>query len=57
LLATALARGLSLDEAAVELGIARNTARAHLRAIFAKTGATRQAGLVRLVLRSVASLG
>jgi DNA-binding CsgD family transcriptional regulator len=57
LLATALARGLSLDEAAVELGIARNTARAHLRAIFAKTGAARQAELVRLVLRSVAALG
>jgi DNA-binding CsgD family transcriptional regulator len=57
LLATALARGQSLDEAASELGITRNTARAHLRAIFSKTGVSRQAELVRLVLRSVASLG
>jgi DNA-binding CsgD family transcriptional regulator/PAS domain-containing protein len=57
LLATALARGQSLDESAAELGIARNTARAHLRAIFAKTGASRQAELVRLVLRSVAAVG
>ena len=38
------------------LGIARNTARSHLRSVFAKTGATRQAELVRLVLRSVAAL-
>lgn len=57
LLATALSRGQSLDEAASELGITRNTARAHLRAIFSKTGVSRQAELVRLVLRSVASLG
>jgi DNA-binding CsgD family transcriptional regulator/PAS domain-containing protein len=56
LLATRLADGLSLDDAADALGIARNTARAHLRSVFAKTGATRQAELVRLVLRSVAAL-
>jgi len=37
--------------------VARNTARAHLRAIFAKTGVGRQSELVQLVLRSVASLG
>ena len=55
-LATRLADGLSLDDAADALGIARNTARAHLRSVFAKTGATRQAELVRLVLRSVAAL-
>jgi DNA-binding CsgD family transcriptional regulator len=56
LLATRLADGLSLDDAADALDIARNTARAHLRGVFAKTGATRQAELVRLVLRSVAAL-
>jgi DNA-binding CsgD family transcriptional regulator/PAS domain-containing protein len=56
-LAVRLASGLSLDEAAADLGIARNTVRAQLRAVFEKTGATRQAELVRLILRSVASLG
>jgi len=56
-LAAELARGSSLDAAAGARGIARNTARAHLRAIYAKTGVGRQAELVRLVLRSVASLG
>ena len=56
-LATRLASGLTLDEACDELGIARNTARAQLRAVFGKTGVSRQADLVRLVLRSVAALG
>jgi len=55
-LALLLAAGHSLDEAAEELAISRNTARAHLRSVFAKTGVSRQAGLVRLILRSVASL-
>ncbi|CEA02572.1 hypothetical protein BN1049_00796 [Pseudomonas saudimassiliensis] len=52
-----LANGLSLEEAAEELGIMRNTARAHLRAIFSKTGVRRQAELVRVMLNSVGSLG
>jgi len=56
-LAARLAAGLSLDESAAQLRIARNTARAHLRSIFEKTGVTRQAELVRLILRSVATLG
>ena len=56
-LAMQLANGLSLDEAAEALDIMRNTARAHLRAIFSKTGVTRQTELVRLVLNSVAILG
>lgn len=56
-LALHLAAGLSLDEAAEALGVSRNTARAHLRAVFAKTGVSRQAGLVRLILSSVAPLG
>ena len=52
-----LANGLTLDEAAEVLSVSRNTARAHLRAVFAKTGVTRQSGLVRLILSSVAPLG
>ncbi|MEI9987910.1 MAG: helix-turn-helix transcriptional regulator [Aliidongia sp.] len=51
-----LAQGLDLDEASQALGVAKNTARAQLRAIFAKTGVTRQSALVRLLLRSVDEL-
>lgn len=54
-LATALADGLSLDAASEMLHISRNTARAHLRAIFAKTGVTQQTMLVSLLLKSVAA--
>ncbi|WGK60884.1 helix-turn-helix transcriptional regulator [Halopseudomonas sp. SMJS2] len=57
MLALQLANGLSLEEAAENLGIMRNTARAHLRAIFSKTGVRRQAELVRVMLNSVVSLG
>ncbi|CAB1370808.1 helix-turn-helix transcriptional regulator [Denitratisoma oestradiolicum] len=56
-LALMLASGLSLDEAATEVGIRKNTVRAYLRSIFLKTGATRQTTLVRLILSSVASIG
>lgn len=56
-LAMLLANGLTKDEASIELGISTNTARAHLRSIFSKTGVTRQTMLVRLILRSVATLG
>ncbi|MCY1266728.1 hypothetical protein D9M68_161840 [compost metagenome] len=56
-LALELANGLSLEEAAENLGIMRNTARAHLRAIFSKTGVRRQAELVRVMLNSVVTLG
>lgn len=52
-----LADGLSLEEAAEALNIRRNTARAHLRAIFSKTGVRRQTELVRIFLNSVAALG
>ena len=55
-LALLLADGLSLDEAAGEMVIRKNTARAHLRAIFSKTGVKRQITLVRLLLNSVASI-
>lgn len=56
-LAMELANGLSLEDAAQSLGIRRNTARAHLRAIFSKTGVRRQTELVRLILNSVVTLG
>jgi DNA-binding CsgD family transcriptional regulator/PAS domain-containing protein len=52
-----LSEGHSLDETAELLGIRRNTARTHLRAVFAKTGVARQTMLVRMMLRSVMSLG
>lgn len=52
-----LTNGLSLEEAAETLNIRRNTARAHLRSIFSKTGVRRQTELVRLFLNSVAALG
>ena len=54
-LAMALADGLSLEEASNTLHISRNTARAHLRAIFSKTGVTQQTMLVSLLLKSVAA--
>ena len=52
-----LSRGLSLTEVAEAQNISPHTARAQLKSIFAKTGATRQAELVRMVIKSVASLG
>lgn len=55
-LAMEIANGLSIDEAAEVLNIRRNTARTHLRAIFAKAGVTRQAELVRLVLNGIIGL-
>ena len=55
-LALELTNGLSLEEAAEALGIRRNTARAHLRSIFSKTGVRRQTELVRIMLNSVAAL-
>ena len=56
-LAMELANGLSLEEAAEALNIRRNTARAHLRSIFSKTGVRRQTELVRIILNSVVALG
>ncbi|MBC2650229.1 helix-turn-helix transcriptional regulator [Novosphingobium aerophilum] len=54
-LATRLADGEGLDEAALALGITRNTARSQLQAIFAKTGVNRQGDLVRVLLGSAAN--
>lgn len=55
-LAWAIARGLSLQEAAQELGITIETARHYSKIIFAKTGARRQAELVRNILTSVLAI-
>lgn len=54
-LAAALAAGKSIDEIATVHGISLNTARTHLKTIFAKTGTCRQAELVALILRSAAT--
>lgn len=52
-IALLLIDGLTLDEAAVALGVTKNTVRAHLRGVFAKTGATRHA---KILLNSVVSM-
>lgn len=56
-LALRLAAGESLLDAARTLNMSPNTARTHLRSVFAKTGVDRQASLVRVLLKSVAMLG
>ena len=48
-LAAALASGHSLESAAESLQISYNTARVHLRSIFAKTDCVRQSDLIRLL--------
>lgn len=55
-LAMILAEGHTLDEAATQLNISRNTARTHLKAMFSKTGTTRQVDLIRMILGSVATI-
>ena len=47
-LLTSLLRGRTLNESAIELGIARTTARTQLNNIFAKTGVSRQTDLMWL---------
>ena len=51
-----LAAGLSLDEAAEGRGVSLNTARSHLKHVFAKTGTSRQGELVRLVISGVGQI-
>lgn len=51
-----LTEGLSLEDTALALDISHNTARAHLRSIFSKSGIKRQTELVRLVLNSAVML-
>jgi DNA-binding CsgD family transcriptional regulator len=50
-LASIVAEGIGLEHAAKELGIARETARNQLKAVFAKTGTHRQGELVALLSR------
>jgi len=45
-----LCAGASLRQASAHLGVARTTVRTHLQRIFDKSGAHRQADLVRMVL-------
>jgi DNA-binding CsgD family transcriptional regulator len=56
-LAILLAGGMSLAEVSAAQNVSQHTARAQLKSIFAKTNVSRQAELVRLVLKSVASMG
>jgi len=51
-----LADGKSLNEACEMLAITQNTARTHLKRIFSKTDTNRQTELVKLVIKSNASL-
>lgn len=51
-LAAIVGTGTVLGEAAEALGICRDTARAQLKSVFAKTGTRRQAELVRLIARA-----
>lgn len=55
-LAALLSAGRSIDEAARERGVSAHTVRTQLKKIFAKTGVSRQADLVRLLSASVAGL-
>jgi DNA-binding CsgD family transcriptional regulator len=52
-LASLIASGASLDEIPEQLGIARDTARNQLKAVFAKTNTHRQAELVALLSRTM----
>jgi DNA-binding CsgD family transcriptional regulator/PAS domain-containing protein len=54
--AAALLDGESVDRLADRLCISRNTARTHLRRLFAKTATTRQADLIRVLLGAHAPL-
>jgi DNA-binding CsgD family transcriptional regulator len=55
-LALALSRGMSIAEAAVELGLTLESARTYSKRIYAKTGARGQADLVRFIHRSVLAI-
>jgi DNA-binding CsgD family transcriptional regulator len=55
-LALALSRGMSIAEAAGELGLTVESARTYSKRIYAKTGARGQADLIRFVHRSVIAI-
>ena len=52
-LATQLANGGSMEDAAERMGISIHTARTQLKSVFAKTGAKRQSELVAMLLQGV----
>jgi DNA-binding CsgD family transcriptional regulator len=54
-LARRLASGLTVAQAAAQLGISLNTARTQLKSVFAKVGVRTQAQLVRRILNSAAA--
>lgn len=53
-LASLVANGVSVEEAAAQLGVTRNTVRTQLQAVFAKTRTNRQGDLIRLILGTTA---
>ena len=55
-LALALSRGMTIAEAAIELGLTLETARNYSKRIYAKTGARGQPDLVRFIHRSVLAI-
>lgn len=55
-LALALSRGMSIAEAAVELGLTVESARTYSKRIYVKTGARGQVDLVRFIHRSVLAI-
>ena len=55
-IAAALCEGKSLDDIARAYGVSINTAKTHLKGVLAKTGTSRQAHLVAVLLQSVATL-
>lgn len=55
-LALALGRGMTISEAAGELGLTVETARTYSKKIYAKTGARGQSDLVRFIHRSVLAI-
>jgi DNA-binding CsgD family transcriptional regulator len=55
-LATLLANGASLAEAALAMKLAESSVRTYLKRVFSKVGVSRQAELVRVIVKSVALL-
>lgn len=51
-----LSMGMSLEEAAESRGVSMNTARSHVKHMFAKTGVSRQGELVRIMLAGLGSI-
>jgi DNA-binding CsgD family transcriptional regulator len=55
--ATTIFEGLSMREASDALGVALNTVRFQLARVYEKTGVTRQAELVKMMMRLSSSAG